>query len=157
MSFLCWLLRTAIFLETTVACKLELEQRIGLQLEQATLDDLLIPSFSYSGDTVYAVDSMQRIFVNFLEQEKQCDLEMVLVCGPNEHFSSSFTDLIKVSNLLENYLAEIAPNKNLSIAKFTALADLIPEKARTVDDGIYRAIDIYLKVGSSCYCGGTTV
>ncbi|XP_057825525.1 BTB/POZ domain-containing protein SR1IP1 isoform X2 [Cryptomeria japonica] len=149
VSFLCWLLRTAIYLETTVACKLELEQMIGLQLEQATLDDLLIPSVSHSGDTYYAVDSMERIVVNFIEQEKHCDLETLYVCGPNDHFSPAFTDFIKVANLLENYLAEIAPDKNLSIAKFTGLADLIPEKARTVDDGIYRAIDIYLKAHPS--------
>ncbi|KAH9303655.1 hypothetical protein KI387_008059, partial [Taxus chinensis] len=150
VSFLCWLLRAAIYLETTVACKLELEQRIGLQLEHATLDDLLIHSFSFSGDTILDVDTVQRIVVNFLEQEKHYDLETLFLCGPNEdHFSPALIDLIRVAKLIENYLAEIAPGANLSIAKFTGLAELIPEQARTTDDGIYRAIDIYLKAHPS--------
>ncbi|KAJ7527747.1 hypothetical protein O6H91_16G069300 [Diphasiastrum complanatum] len=46
-SFLFGLLSTAVALDATLACRLELEQKIALQLEQATLDDLLIPSSSY--------------------------------------------------------------------------------------------------------------
>uniref|UniRef100_A0A0D6QVZ0 NPH3 domain-containing protein n=1 Tax=Araucaria cunninghamii TaxID=56994 RepID=A0A0D6QVZ0_ARACU len=150
VSFLCWLLRAAIYLETTVACKLELEHRIGLQLEQATLDDLLIPSFSYSGDTIFDVDAVHRIAVNFLEEEKHCDLETHFRCKPDDsNFSPALTDLTKVAKLLENYLAEIAPDANMSIAKFTGLAELLPKEVRLVDDGIYRAIDIYLKAHPS--------
>lgn len=145
VSFLCWLLRVAIYLETTVACRLDLEQRIGLQLEQATIDDLLIPSFSYSGDTLFDVDTVHRITVNFLEQEKDCDLETYFLYGPNDYLSPVPTELMDVARLLENYLAETAPDANMTIAKFTGLAELIPEQAHPVDDGIYRAIDIYLK------------
>lgn len=145
VSFLCWLLRVAIYLETTVACRLDLEQRIGLQLEQATMDDLLIPSFSYSGDTFFDVDTVHRITMNFLEQEKHCDLETHFLYGPDDYLSPVPTDLMNVARLLENYLAETAPDANMTIAKFTGLAELIPEQAHPVDDGIYRAIDIYLK------------
>lgn len=53
---------------------------------------------------------------------------------------------INVSKLLDNYLAEIARDPNLSITKFQVLADLLPVNARTCHDGLYRAIDIYLKV-----------
>ncbi len=75
-SFLFSLLRTAIILDTTVACRLDLEARIGMQLEQATLDDLLIPSFSYTGDTLFDVDIVQHIVVNFLQQDESDDLQV---------------------------------------------------------------------------------
>lgn len=52
----------------------------------------------------------------------------------------------KISKLLENYLAEIAKDPNLSIIKFQVLAESFPANARACDDGLYRAIDIYLKV-----------
>lgn len=149
VGFLCWLLRIAIYLENTIACRLDLEQRIGLQLEQATLDDLLIPSFSYSGDTVFDVDTVHRITVNFLEREKHCDLETQFLYAPDDYLSPVLTDLMNVARLLENYLAETAPDANMTIAKFTGLAELIPEQAHPVDDGIYRAIDIYLKAHPS--------
>ncbi len=76
-SFLFSLLRTAIILETTVACRLDLETRIGMQLEQATLDDLLVPSFSYTGDTLFDVDIVQRIAVNFLQQDESDDHQVL--------------------------------------------------------------------------------
>ena len=56
---------------------------------------------------------------------------------------------INVSKLLDNYLAEVAQDPNLSITKFQVLAELLPENARTCHDGLYRAIDIYLKVTST--------
>lgn len=72
-TFLFGLLRTAIILDTTIACRLDLERRIGMQLDQATLDDLLIPSFSYTGDTLFDVDIVQRIVINFLQQDETDD------------------------------------------------------------------------------------
>jgi hypothetical protein len=60
-----------------VACRLDLETRIGMQLEQATLDDLLIPSFSYTGDTLFDVDIVQRIAVNFLQQDESDDHQVL--------------------------------------------------------------------------------
>ena len=48
---------------------------------------------------------------------------------------------------MDAYLAEIAPDPYLSLQKFTAIIERLPDYARMVDDGIYRAIDVYLKVG----------
>jgi hypothetical protein len=45
-----------------------------------------------------------------------------------------------ISKLLDNYLAEIAKEPNLSITKFQVLAESFPEN--DCDDGLYRAIDI---------------
>ncbi|KAG1366870.1 BTB/POZ domain-containing protein SR1IP1 [Cocos nucifera] len=84
VSFLSMLLRAAIYLETTVACQLDLEKRMGLQLEQAVLDDLLIPSFSYNGDTKFDVNTVWRIFMNYLEHEAHpslSDMERRKICS----------------------------------------------------------------------------
>lgn len=56
---------------------------------------------------------------------------------------------LAISKLLDNYLAEIARDPKLPVTKFQFLAQSLPENARTSDDGLYRAIDTYLKV--ICY------
>ncbi len=79
-SFLVGLLRTTIILDTTLECRLELERRVGMQLEQATLDDLLIPSFSNTGDhTLFDVDIVHRIIENYLQQEEKEDHELQVI------------------------------------------------------------------------------
>ncbi|KAG6395925.1 hypothetical protein SASPL_142058 [Salvia splendens] len=136
VSFLSMLLRAAIFLETTVACRLDLEKRVAMQLSQAVLDDLLIPSYSFTGDTIFDVETLQRIVVNFLEAETEEETAAA------QHIPE---ELERVTKLMEDYLSEIASDRNLSVSKFTSLAELIPEHSRSTEDGMYRAIDIYLK------------
>ncbi|XP_030532100.1 BTB/POZ domain-containing protein SR1IP1 isoform X2 [Rhodamnia argentea] len=147
VSFLSMLLRAAMYLETTVACRLDLEKRMGLQLPQAVLDDLLIP-YSFTGDTLFDVDTVQRIMTNYLEYEMDgrrfgfnADEEYVSPPPPS--------DTERVGKLMENYLAEIASDRNLSVSRFINLAELVPEQARLTEDGMYRAIDIYLKAHPS--------
>ncbi|XP_038902221.1 BTB/POZ domain-containing protein SR1IP1 isoform X3 [Benincasa hispida] len=143
VSFLSMLLRAAIYLETTVACRLDLEKRLAAQLGQAVLDDLLIPSYAFTGDTLFDVDTVQRIMVNYLELE--VDANQSGYTGNEEHVSSSSGDFERVGKLMENYLAEIASDRNVSVSKFINLAELIPEQSRATEDGMYRALDIYLK------------
>lgn len=142
VSFLSMLLRAAIYLETTVACRLDLEKRMAMQLGQAVLDDLLIPSYSFTGDTLFDVDTVQRITTNYLESQTGNHL---LHNVDDEYFSPPQSDVERVGKLMENYLAEIATDRNLPVPKFTCLAELIPEQSRPTEDGMYRAIDIYLK------------
>lgn len=75
-SFLFDLLRTSLLLETTVACQLELERRAGMQLEQATLDELLIPSFSTTGDTLFDIDIVKRILMCYMQQHDSKDVQV---------------------------------------------------------------------------------
>jgi len=139
VSFLSMLLRAAIFLETTVACRLDLENRMGLQLGQAVLDDLLIPSYSFTGDhSMFDTDTVQRILMNYLEFE----VEGVRLSNNGVDLAG---DMERVGKLLENYMAEIASDRNVSLQKFIGLAELIPEQSRVTEDGMYRAVDIYLK------------
>ena len=53
--------------------------------------------------------------------------------------------LLNVGRLVDGYLAEIAHDPNLSLSSFVELSLSIPEFARPNHDGLYRAIDIYLK------------
>lgn len=146
ITFLFGLLRSAVMLDCSIACRLDLERRIGSQLDIATLDDLLIPSFQHSGDTLFDVDTVQRILVNFSQQDDSGDdLDDASVFESDSPHSPSQTSLFKVAKLVDNYLAEIAPDANLKLSKFIAIAETLPEHARTVHDGLYRAIDIYLK------------
>lgn len=144
VSFLSMLLRAALYLETTVACRLDLEKRMGMQLGQAVLDDLLIPSYSFTGDTLFDVDSVQRILMNFLDFEMNGN--RFAFNGDDDYVSPPPSELERVGKLMENYLAEIASDRNLSVSKFIGLTELIPEQSRVTEDGMYRAIDIYLKV-----------
>uniref|UniRef100_J3LL75 NPH3 domain-containing protein n=1 Tax=Oryza brachyantha TaxID=4533 RepID=J3LL75_ORYBR len=151
VSFLSMLLRAAIHLDTTLACRLDLEKRMAAQLGQAVIDDLLIPSSSPdAGTTAYDIDAVQRILTGYLDQESETAPR--LDYNTDDDFSSAasppHSDVAQVGRLMESYLAEIASDENLSIDKFTALAELIPERARFNEDGMYRAIDIYLKVRS---------
>lgn len=57
------------------------------------------------------------------------------------------TAKMKVAKLMDSYLAEIARDGNLSFSKFQALAEALPEFSRITDDGLYRAIDTFLRVG----------
>lgn len=142
------LLRTSMILHASPSCRENLEKRIGVQLDQAVLEDLLIPNMGYSVETLYDIDCVQRILAHFMQIDKDaadtpsnCLVDEGQLIG-NSH---SLTPLTMVANLVDSYLAEVAPDVNLKLPKFQTLAAVIPEYSRPLDDGIYRAIDIYLK------------
>ncbi|XP_073150386.1 BTB/POZ domain-containing protein At1g30440 [Henckelia pumila] len=145
-KFLFGLLRTAKILRVNSSCTSNLEKRIGIQLDQATLEDLLMPNFSYSMETLYDVDCVYRILEHFLAVDQVLggaspgsDDEGHLMGSP------SLTPITMVAKLIDGYLAEVAPDVNLKLPKFQSLIAAVPEYARPLDDGLYRSIDIYLK------------
>uniref|UniRef100_A0A2P2ILC8 Uncharacterized protein MANES_06G060600 n=1 Tax=Rhizophora mucronata TaxID=61149 RepID=A0A2P2ILC8_RHIMU len=141
------LLRTAMILKASPSCVSNLEKRIGMQLDQATLEDLLMPNFSYSMETLYNVDCVQRILEHFLAIDQITGGASPGSVDDNQLIGSpSLTPITTVAKLIDGYLAEVAPDVNLKLPKFQALAAAVPEYARPLDDGLYRAIDIYLKV-----------
>ncbi|XP_058110748.1 BTB/POZ domain-containing protein At3g08570 isoform X2 [Magnolia sinica] len=150
LTFLFGMLKMAIVLDTSVACRLELERRIGLQLEMVSLDDLLIPSLQ-SGDSLFDVDTVHRILVNFLQRIEEEEPEESSQYGYESEGleSPSHASVLKVGRLIDGYLAEIAPDPYLKLQKFMAIIELLPDYARVVDDGLYRAVDIYLKAHPS--------
>ncbi|XP_010518503.1 PREDICTED: BTB/POZ domain-containing protein SETH6-like isoform X1 [Camelina sativa] len=161
ISFLSTLLKTAIGSGTSVSCRSDLERRISHQLDQAILEDILIPA---NIGAMYDTDSVQRIFSLFLHLD-ECDyrddedddddddddgdvvdesaMAMYDFDGPESPKQSS---IFKVSKLMDSYLAEVALDSSLPPSKFIALAELLPDHARVVCDGLYRAVDIFLKV-----------
>jgi len=147
------LLRTAMILRASPSCKENLEKRVGAQLDQASLVDLLIPNMGYSVETLYDIDCIQRILDHFMSiyqpaslSASPCITEIgTLIAGVD-----TLTPMTMVANLVDGYLAEVASDANLNLSKFQALAVAIPDYARPLDDGIYHAIDVYLKVRSSC-------
>ncbi|MQL92422.1 hypothetical protein Taro_025043 [Colocasia esculenta] len=154
-TFLLRLLRLSNMLTVAPALVTELEKRVGMQLEQASLGDLLIPSYNKS-ETLYDVDLVRRLVEHFLVQE-QTDPSSP---GRESSFSESHhggygadgnqrpggpNAKMRVARLLDSYLTEVSRDRNLSLTKFQVLAEALPETARSCDDGLYRAVDSYLK------------
>ena len=124
--FLFGLLRTTNILNASEACRAALEKKIGLQLEQATLDDLLIPSYSYLNETLYDVDCVERILSYFLrgfEERNWADN------GDNAEGELRSPALMLVGKLIDGYLSEIASDANLKPDKFCKLAISLPDQA----------------------------
>lgn len=140
--FLLGLLRVALILGVNQTCKESLMRRIGMQLELATLDSLLIPTYSDS-DTLYNNDCVEQIVHHFISSEPRItsfspaslDLETSPLSGP----------LRKVAKLMDSYIAEVASDVNLKPGKIRSLAEALPESSRSLHDGLYRALDIYFK------------
>ncbi|KVI11333.1 BTB/POZ domain-containing protein At3g08570-like [Cynara cardunculus var. scolymus] len=142
--FLFGMLRMAIMVDSSLACRLALERRIAGRLEMVLLDDLLIPSVQ-TGDSLFDVDTIHRILVHFLQIIEQADDEDCGYESDGGIGSPSHGSLLKVGRLIDAYLAEIAPDPYLSFQKFIGMIEVLPDYARVIDDGLYRAVDIYLK------------
>nr|GMC83531.1 root phototropism protein 3-like [Ipomoea batatas] len=149
-SFLLRLLRMASMLKVAPALVTELENRVGMQFEQATLADLLIPSYNKT-ETLYDVDLVQRLLEHFLVQEQTESSSPSRNSFSDKHLhdgsqrGSNLNAKMRVARLVDSYLTEVSRDRNLSLTKFQVLAEALPESARTCDDGLYRAIDSYLK------------
>jgi hypothetical protein len=164
-SFLLKLLKASNILNASSSSKMELARRVGLQLEEATVNDLLIPSLSYTNDTVYDVELVMTILEQFMlqgqspptspprslktfERRRSRSAENINfeLQESRRSSSASHSSKLKVAKLVDRYLQEVARDVNFSLSKFIALADIIPDFARHDHDDLYRAIDIYLKV-----------
>lgn len=140
INFLCCLLRSAIYLKTSMGCKNEVEKRISMVLEHLSVDDLLAMSFTYDGERLVELESIRRIILGFVEREKS-----VAVFNAGDLKEVCSVSLQRVGKTVDAYLGEIATYTQLTISKFNGIANTIPKFARKVDDDLYRAIDIYLK------------
>lgn len=117
----------------------KLETLVGSLLDQATLDDLLVPVFvsgggSVPGGGVYDVRLVVRLVRVFV-------MAMAL-----EEEEEGTKRLRKVGRLVDKYLGEISPDQGLTVGRFLAVAESLPDSARGCFDGVYRALDIFLQV-----------
>lgn len=145
-SFLLKLLKVAILVGADESSREDLVNRISMKLHEASVTDLLIPSRPPQ-ITTYDVELVQCIVNRFLMHEKSnWDMDVV---GKNEKGVDSFVlghgSLLSVAKLIDGYLAEIARDRNLTLSSFIDLSHTIPQSARLIHDGLYKAIDIYLK------------
>ncbi|KAF8015669.1 hypothetical protein BT93_H1252 [Corymbia citriodora subsp. variegata] len=163
-SFLLKLLKAANILNASSSSRMELAKRVGLQLEDATPNDLLIPHLLQANETLYDVDIVMTIVEQFMlqgqspptspprsklgcERRRSRSAENIDIEFQESRRSSSASHSakLKVAKIIDNYLQEISRDVNLPLVKFVALAEAVPEFARVDHDDLYRAIDIYLK------------
>ncbi|KAG6770820.1 hypothetical protein POTOM_026518 [Populus tomentosa] len=142
-SFLLKLLKFAILVGIDDSAREYLVKRISLKLHEASVKDLLILARPPQ-NTLYDVELIQCIVSRSLmhgkySQDTKHEENGDFILG-HEHET-----LMNVGKLIDGYLAEIAYDPNLTISSFVDLSRSIPEFARPIHDGLYKAIDIYLK------------
>ena len=122
--------------------RIQLETRIVLQLENATLHDVLLPGKKEKENRCVLkneLESMERILKLFLTRFRAFDdaraADMALLTG--------------VAKLWDEYLAEIAFDLSITPSRFTELVERIPAHLRVMHDEIYRTIHIFLKAHPS--------
>ncbi|XP_059661028.1 BTB/POZ domain-containing protein At3g22104-like isoform X2 [Cornus florida] len=124
------ILRAALSLNISKCSRKKLESMIGSMMDQATLDDLLLPS-PVGMNHLYDVNLVLRFLKSFLSGGI-CRVMLI--------------QLKKVASLMDLYLAEVAPDPCLKSSTFLALLRALPDSARDSYDGFYRAMDMYLEV-----------
>ncbi|CAF1717303.1 unnamed protein product [Brassica napus] len=151
-GFLLKLLKAATMLNSGETVKEQLVRRIGQQLEQASVAELLIKSHQESETSLYDVDLVKKIVVEFMARDQNSEIE---VEDDDEGFEVqevkkfpgilSEASKLMVVKLIDGYLTEIAKDPNLPASKFIDLAESVSSISRPAHDGLYRAIDMYLK------------
>ncbi|KAM1760573.1 hypothetical protein ACFX12_003433 [Malus domestica] len=147
-SFLLKMLKAAIFVDSGDTAKGELVRRIGQQLEEASVNDLLIRA-AEGEPSVYDVTVVQKIVEEFLRQGQSPEIESLDEGDQLQEVRRpgilSDASKLMVAKLIDGYLAEISKDPYLPLLKFVDLAEMVRGFSRPSHDGLYRAIDMYLK------------
>ncbi|KAK4491145.1 hypothetical protein RD792_001869 [Penstemon davidsonii] len=147
-SFLLKLLKAAISADSGETVKMELVKRIGQQLEEASVDDLLIRARD-ADVMVYDVDIVRKILERFTTKDLDGEIEIengseIQEISRKPGILSEASKLM-VAKLVDGYLGEIARDTKLPLSLFIAIAEMVSGSSRPSHDGLYRAIDTYLK------------
>jgi NPH3 family len=152
------LLSTSLMYNANVACIESLEKRIGSQLDESILEDLLVPNFqgpydpkhaSKKNESKYDIDCIQRIIEQFVAEnlrESEITLDLQDEEDLMETHWQELDKVAAVADLIDGYLMKIARDANLNFQQFYSLASAIPASARSSNDDFYHAIDVYLQV-----------
>ncbi|CAH8388839.1 unnamed protein product [Eruca vesicaria subsp. sativa] len=139
-GFLLRLVSIASYVGASLTTKTELIRKAGLQLEEATLADLLLPSQSSSHLHRYDTDLVAAVLDSFL---------MLWRRQSSAHVSSNsqlLHSIRKVAKLIDSYLQAVAQDVHMPVPNFVSLAEAVPDIARESHDRLYKAINMYLKV-----------
>ncbi|KAK1414554.1 hypothetical protein QVD17_30300 [Tagetes erecta] len=150
-SFLLKLLKMATLVDLGETGKMELVKRIGQQLEEASVHDLLVRAKD-SELTIYDVKLVQKIVEEFKVRDQDRNGEFGAEGNEIQEVRKTSTggilseaSKLMVAKLVDSYLAEIAKDPSLPLSMFMDLAETVSGFSRPAHDGIYRAIDMYLK------------
>lgn len=138
VGFLLRLLSIANYLGASTVTKTELIRRSSLQLEEATVSDLLFPSHSSSNQYYYDIDLVAAVLESFLLLWRRTSP------APTEN-TQFMRSIRKIGKLVDSYLQAVATDINLPVSKVLSVAEALPDIARKDHDDLYRAINIYLK------------
>ncbi|XVF28088.1 hypothetical protein REPUB_Repub14bG0164900 [Reevesia pubescens] len=138
IGFLLRLLSIANYLGVSPVTKTELIRRAGLQFEEATVGDMLFPSQLSSDHHFYDIDLVAAVLESFLVLWRR----QSPATAENSHMLRSIR---KTGKLIDSYLQVAARDVNMPISKLVSLAEALPDSAREDHDGLYKAINIYLK------------
>lgn len=135
-SFLLRLLKLTIYVGASPSTKAELVRRSGRQLDEVTASDLLLPA----GTNAQSHDTgmVKAILESFLLQLRRP--------MPREETERMTVSMTKVGRTYDSYLRIIASDGGLPASEFIKLAESLPHVLREQHDGLYEAIDTYLKV-----------
>lgn len=147
------MLSTSLMYNANVSCIQNLEKMIGAQLDESILEDLLVPnlqgpyepkhaSSSKKNESKYDIDCIQRIIEQFVEE----NLHVTKTTSDLQDEEEEFDKVAAVAKLVDEYLIMIATDANLNFQQFQSLAGAIPASARSSNDDLYYAIDVYLQV-----------
>ncbi|XP_042447026.1 BTB/POZ domain-containing protein At5g47800-like [Zingiber officinale] len=126
-SFLLRLLEIAGHVRASSSTRAELVRRSGQQLDEVAASDLLISD----------IGMVEAVLESFLLQLCQS--------VPREETERVVASMAKVGRTFDSYLQIIAGDGALPVSKFIELAGSLPDMARTEHDGLYQAIDIFLR------------
>ncbi|XP_041989986.1 BTB/POZ domain-containing protein At5g47800-like isoform X2 [Salvia splendens] len=134
--FLLRLLSFAKVVAASPATKAELLRVAGQQLEEATLNDLLLLPGRSGDESLYDVELIQTVLESFLRQwKRQVPIDE----------RESMKSICKIGKLIDYYLQVVARDAGMTVQKMTSLAETLPGIARPDHDHLYKAINIYLK------------
>ncbi|KAJ1261967.1 hypothetical protein BS78_09G069900 [Paspalum vaginatum] len=133
-DFLLRLLRAGSTVGADAALLGDLEARAARRLDQATLAAVMIPAFGGPAPCVPSPPTLLDV-----------PLVLRLVRGFLREGGGGGAAAARVARLVDAYLAEAALEAGLRPAEFEELARAVPAHARADDDGLYRAVDTYLK------------
>lgn len=129
------LLRVANYVVVSSSTRAQLIRQAGSQLDEAKAADLLIPL--PSDPQAYDVGAAEAVLEHFLAQFQR-------PAAPDERRRMSAA-MEKVVRIFDQYLQTIALDRDFPVGKFVDLAECLPDIARNDHNGLYYAIDAYLK------------
>ncbi|KAL0793330.1 hypothetical protein Bca101_064707 [Brassica carinata] len=135
-GFLLRLVSITSYVGASLTTKAELIRKAGLQLDEATLADLLLPSQSSPHLHRHDIDLVTAFLESFLMPWRRHH-------SSNSQFIHS---LRKVAKLVDSYLQAVSQDAHMPLSKFVSLAETVPDIARESHDRLYKAINMYLKV-----------